>query len=204
MLYVPCALTPAATEIFLYSLEIAADLACADTSDDMWATAYPRVAQCFSRQRVRQVLLELRDKLQQPQTYVPTTYHWLLIYECLHFHIEDLNDAPEPQVIAALTASRVPQDAAYLACPRDKQGREGVSIDFEACIDMYFWDIDVLLEVSTSAQLGAAAKQQLGFRADVVGVVSGLLAHPAELALKTVEEIEATEPEGGAGSGKLA
>jgi hypothetical protein len=204
MLYVPCALTPAATEIFLYCLEIAADLACADTSDDMWATAYPRVAQFFSRQRARQVLLDLRAKLQQPQTYIPTTYHWLLIYECLHFHIEYLNDAPEPQVVAALKASRVAQDAAYLAFPRDRHGREGVSIDFEAFIDMYFWDIDFLLDASTYEQLGAAAKQQLGYRADLFGVLSGLLPHPAELALKTVEEVEATEPEGGAGYGKLS
>ena len=119
-------------------------------------------------------------------------------------YIEYLNDAPEPQVIAALKASRVPQDAAYLAFPRDRHGREGVSIDFEAFIDTYFWDIDFLLDASTYAQLGAAAKQQLGFRADVFGVVSGLLPHPAELALQTVEEIEATEPEGGAGYGKLS
>jgi hypothetical protein len=94
MLYVPCALTPAATEIVLYCLEIAADLACADTPDEVWAMAYPRVAQCFPRQQARQVLLDLRDKLRQPQTYVPTTYHWLLLYECLSFHIECLNDAP--------------------------------------------------------------------------------------------------------------
>jgi hypothetical protein len=138
MLSVPCALTPAATEIFLYCLEIAADLACADTSDDMWATAYPRVAQCFSRPRARQVWLDLRDKLQQPQTYVLTTYHWLLMYECLSCHIEYLNDAPEPQVVAALKALRVPQDAAYLAFPRGRHGRERLSIDFEAFIDTYF------------------------------------------------------------------
>ena len=115
MLYVPCALTPAATEILLYGLEIAADLACADTPDEVWAMAYHCVAQCFPRQQARTVLLDLRDKLRQPQTYVPTTYHWLLMYECLSCHIECLNDAPGPQVIAALKASQVAQDAAYLA-----------------------------------------------------------------------------------------
>jgi hypothetical protein len=170
----------------------------------MWATAYPCVAQCFSRQRARQGLRDLRDTLPQPQTYVPTTYHWLLIYECLSFHIESLNDAPAPQVVAALKASRVAQDAAYLAFPRDRHGREGVSIAFAACIDMYFWDIDFLLEASTYEQLGAPVKQQLGYRADVFGVLSGLRPHPAELALKTVEEVEATEPEGEAGYGKLS
>jgi hypothetical protein len=33
------------------------------------------------------------------------------------------------------------------------------------------------------------------------GVLSGLLPHPAELELKTVEEIEATDPEAEAGNG---
>jgi hypothetical protein len=79
-----------------------------------------------------------------------------------------------------------------------------VSIDFAAFIDVYFWDIDVLLEPSTYEQLGAPAKQQLGYRADVFGVVSGLLPHPAELVLKTVEEVETTGPEGEAGYGKLS
>jgi hypothetical protein len=38
----------------------------------------------------------------------------------------------------------------------------------------------------------------------VFGVLSGLLPHPAELALKTLEEVEATDPEGGAGYRKLS
>jgi hypothetical protein len=203
MLYVPCALTPVATEILLYCLELAADLACADTPDTVWAMAYPRIAQCFPRQQAHEVLLDLCDKLRQPQTYVPTPYHWLLMYECLSFHIECLNDAPEPQVIAALKVSQAAQDAAYLAFPRDSHGREGVSIDFEAFVDTYFWDTDFLLDASTYAQLGASVKRQLGFRADLFGVVSGLLPHPAELVLKTVEEVEATGPEGEDGHGEL-
>jgi hypothetical protein len=202
MLYTSCALTLAATEIFVYCLEIAADLTRAETPDDAWAMAYPRSARCFPRQQACAVLLDLRDKLRQPQTYVPTTYHWLLMYECLSYHIECLNDAPGPQVIAALKASQVAQDAAYLAFPRDRHGREGVSIDFEAFVDTYFWDTDFLLEASTYEQLGASVKQQLGFRADVFGVLSGLLPHPAELVLQTIEEAEAPGPEGEEGHGE--
>jgi hypothetical protein len=126
------------------------------------------------------------------------------MYECLSCHIEYLNDDPEPQIIAALKASRVAQDTAYLAFPRGRYGRERLSIDFEAFIGMYFWDTDFLLEASTYEQLGAPVKQQLGFRADLFGVVSGLLPHPAELVLKTVEEVEATGPEGEDGHGELS
>jgi hypothetical protein len=126
------------------------------------------------------------------------------MYECLSCHIEYLNDAPEPQVVAALKALRVPQDAAYLAFPRDRHGRERGAIDFEAFIGMYFWDTDFLLEASTYEQLGAAAKQQLGYRADVFGVLSGLLPHPAELVLQPLEEAEAPGAEGEAGHGELS
>jgi hypothetical protein len=79
-----------------------------------------------------------------------------------------------------------------------------VSIDCEAFIEVYCWDTDFLLEASIYEQLGAPARQQLGYRADGFGVLSGLLPHPAELGLKTVEEVEATEPEGGAGHGELS
>jgi hypothetical protein len=77
-----------------------------------------------------------------------------------------------------------------------------VSIDFEAFVDTYFWDTDFLLEASTYEQLGASVKQQLGFRADVFGVLSGLLPHPAELVLQTIEEDEAPGPEGEEGHGE--
>jgi hypothetical protein len=147
-------------------------------------------------------LLDLRDKLQEPQTYLPTTYHWLLMYECLSFHIECLNDAPGPQVLAALKASQALQDASYLVFLHDGHGREGVAIDFEAFIDTYFWDTDFLLDASAYAQLGAPVKQQLGFRADVFGVVWGL--RPHQVVLKTVEEVEATGLEGADGHGELS
>lgn len=202
MLSVPSALTPAATEIFLHCLEMSVDLTHADTPESAWAMAYPRSAQCLPRQRARQVLLDLRDTLRQPQTYVPTTDHWLLMYECLACQIACLNDAPGPHIVDALKALRVPQEAAYLAFSRDGHGRERVAIDFEAFLGMYFWDTDFLLEASTYEQLGAPARQPRGYRADVFGVLSGLLPHPAELVLQPLEEAEAPGPEGEDGHGE--
>jgi hypothetical protein len=128
--------------------------------DDEWAMAYPLSAKCFTRQRACEVLLDLLDKLQLPQEYVPTTYHWLLMYECLHLHIECLNDDPWPDFVDGLKASRVAQDAAYLDFPLDSQGRTGVSIDFESFIDVYFWDTDFLLDPSIFYQLGVPSRQR--------------------------------------------
>jgi hypothetical protein len=154
------------------------------------------IGQVLDRQQAREVLLDLLDKLRQPQDYVPTTYHWLLIYECLHLHIEGLNDDFGPDFVESLKALREARDAPYLRFRRDAQGRAAFYIDFEAFVEAYFWDTDFLLDPSTFYQLGAPSRQQLGYRADLFGVLSGLLPHPDELVLKTVEEVEAMGSEG--------
>jgi len=87
MLHFPGPLTPAATALLQYCLEISADLVRLDPSDDMWAMAYPRSATCLTRDQACEVLRDLLDTLQRPQTYVPTTYHWLVMYELSLIHI---------------------------------------------------------------------------------------------------------------------
>ena len=165
--------------------------------------AYPLSAKCFTRQRARDALLDLMEKLRLPQEYVPTSYHWLLMYECLHIQIDCINDDPWPDVIDLLKASRAARDTAYLSFPLGSQGREGLFIDFESLIEVYFWDTDFLLDPSTYYQLGAHSRKQLGYRADLFGVLSGLVPHPAELILKTVSDFDATEPEGKEANGEL-
>lgn len=193
MLHFSSPLTPVATKMILYCLEISADLARVETSDDEWAMTYALSAKCLTQERAREVLLDLLDKLRLPQDYVLTTYHWLLMYECLHLHIECLNDDPWPALVEDLKASQDARDASYLSFPLDSQGTEGVSIDFEAFIDTYFWDTDFLLDPSTFYQLGASSKKQLGYRVDLFSVLTGLTPHPAELVLKRVDEFESTE-----------
>jgi hypothetical protein len=195
MLHFSSPLTPVATKMILYCLEISADLARVETSDDEWAMTYALSAKCLTQERAREVLLDLLDKLRLPQDYVLTTYHWLLMYECLHLHIECLNDDPWPALVEDLKASQDARDASYLSFPLDSQGTEGVSIDFEAFIDTYFWDTDFLLDPSTFYQLGASSKKQLGYRVDLFSVLTGLTPHPAELVLKRVDEFESTEEE---------
>jgi hypothetical protein len=204
MLHFPEPLTPAATALFQYCLEIAADLVRLDPSEDTWVMGYPRSATCLTRDQACEVLRDLLDTLHRPQTYVPTTYHWLVIYECLHFYIEVLNDDPAPDLVEELKASARARDASYLAFPRDAQGSEGFSIDFESFIEAYFWDTDFLLDPSTFSQLGAPARQQFGYPADLFGVLMGLIPHPAELVLKRVDEVEPPEPEPEEGTGALS
>jgi hypothetical protein len=102
MLCFPCPLTAAATEIFVSCLEISADLMIDMDPPEAWHDAYPLSAACFTPELARETLLDLGAKLRLPEEYVPTEYHWLLMYECLKSLIEVLNDDPLPSIVAQL------------------------------------------------------------------------------------------------------
>ena len=197
MLHFPDPLTAAATEILVYCLSVSADMALPDMLGDEWADAYPLSAKCLTPEQSREALLDLLDKLQLPQDYVPTTYHWLLMYECLETHIACLNDDSWPERVERFKALGDARDASYLSFPLDSHGTEGVSINFEGFVEMYFWDTDFLLDPSTFYQLGATSKKQLGYPGDLFSVLTGLTPHPTELVLHDIDEFEARESERG-------
>jgi hypothetical protein len=193
-------LTPAATAIVVYCLEIAADELIDLDCPDEWREAYPLSATCFTPALARKTLLDLAEKLRLPEEYVPTDYPWLLLYECLQVQIEVLNDMLIPDLVAQLTTLATTQDAGYLALPTRAKGLAGFSIDFDALVDRYFWDTDFLLDAEHFAQLTPDAKARLGFSPSAFGVIQGLAPHPDELVLRRAEEFgltsEAEQEEG--------
>src|SRR5262247_757561 len=192
MLCFPSPLTAAATEIVIACLEIAADMAVDFDPPEAWRDVYPLSAACFTPALARATLLDLLGKLRLPEAYVPTEYHWLLMYECLKAQIEVLNDMPLPALVAQLTTLATAHDALYLSLPTRATGVEGFQIDFDALIDTYFWDTDFLMDAESFSQLNADAKASLGFSPSVFGVVQGLSPHPDELVLRRSEEYEPT------------
>jgi hypothetical protein len=132
--------------------------------------------------------VDLVEKLRLPEEYVPTDYHWLLMYECLEGQIEALNDDPLPLLVNLLTTLATAQDTLYLTLPTRSKGGAGFSIDFDALVDMYFWDTDFLLDAEHFAQLDPDAKASLGFSPSAFGVTQGLAPHPDELVLRRTEE----------------
>ena len=188
MLRFPSPLTAAATEIVISCLEIAADMAVDFDPPEAWRDVYPLSAECFTPELARETLFDLVVKLQLPEAYVPTEYHWLLMYECLKVQIEVLNDVPLPSLVAQLTTLATAHDALYLSLPTRDQEIEGFHIDVEALIDTYFWDTDFLMDAESFARLSAEAKTHLGFSPSVFGVTQGLAPHPEELVLRRAEE----------------
>jgi len=167
-----------------YSHFIAADVVIDLDRPDEWREAYPLAATCFTPALARATLLDLVAKLRLPEEYVPTEYHWLLMYECLKTLIEVLNDDPLPSLVARLTTLATAHDALYLSFPTRAKDIAGFHIDFDALVDMYFWDTDFLLDAEHFAQLGPDAKAILGFSPGVFGVTQGLSPHPDELVLR--------------------
>ena len=185
MLRFACSLTAAATVLVAHCFEVAADdLAELYESDEDYSQEYPLSSRCFTRALARATLLDMLDKLQRPEEYIPTDYHWLLLYECLQRHIAQLNDLPMPDLVAQLRAVAHADDGSYLRLPRASRRNSRCRIDFDALVDRYFWDTDFLLDAETFDQLDAAAKQRLGFTEGVFGVVQGLSPHPDELVLR--------------------
>jgi len=188
-------LTPAAAEILRCCLEMSADLARDDALGDEWPLTYPLAARCFTAKLARDTLLDLLGKLPRPQLYAPTTYHELLMYECLEVEIACFNDGLLPGLFDTLKGLAEARDASYLHFLPGPPGQEGGAIDFHAFIDAYFWDTDFLLDPSTFERMDALAKQRLGYRADLFGALSGLTPHPAELALKRHGACETPAPD---------
>ena len=185
-------LTPAATAIFVMCLDLAADEVSDCDVPEAWQEVYPRSARCFTPELARATLVDLVDKLRLPEEYVLTDYHWLLLYECLQGQIAELNEAPLPPLVNLLTALATAQDALYLTLPSRSQGGAGFSIDFDALVDMYFWDTDFLLDAEHFARLRPDEKTSLGFSPSTFGVVQGLTPHPDELVLRRSAEFGCT------------
>jgi hypothetical protein len=191
MLFFAQPLTAAATELVIACLELASDAVVNHyATPQEWAEGYPRSARCFTPALARATLRDLRAKVQLPETYALTEYHWLLLYECLRGEMAVLNDLPWPCLIERLHRLAVAQDRAYLSLLATSQDRAGFSIDFEAFIERYFWDTDVLMVAEILSQLSAKAKQYLGLSDALFGVVHGLAPHPDELVLQRVEDGE--------------
>ena len=178
-------LTAAAREIVVYCLEVAADeIVELYENHEAWAAAYPLSSACFTRELARKVLLELLDKQETPELYVPTDYHWLLMYECLKEQLALFNDAPVPSVVTRLRTLASDQDTAYLHLPKPSRGTAGVWIGFDEFVEVYFWDTDFLMDVGLLDHLAPEAKQQLGLSSEVFGLTHALAPHPDELVLK--------------------
>jgi hypothetical protein len=97
---------------------------------DLWEACYPESSKYFTATSSFDVLAQLFCASRDPIVYCPTDYHWLLLYEVLQNFCVIHNDlAPgAPKGWRPVGEFKLSQ------------------IDFDALVDIYFWDTDFLIE----------------------------------------------------------
>jgi hypothetical protein len=181
-------LTPAAKYLVAYSLGLAEDewLEVYANPDD-WAESCPRVADCFSVELACAVIKDLRDKLERPELYQLTDYHWLLLYEILAQGLIPLNDLQIPKENRMLAMLAGAEDDYHKIRRRRRQPLH-VAIDFDWFIDKFFWDTDFLESPEVYEGFSPGAKASLGMDPETFGVIQGMPPHPDELCLELLTD----------------
>jgi hypothetical protein len=155
-------------EIFILLInEAIEDMICYVEMDDDLAdredalSAYmPRTSELFDAKGAMDQLRALRECLNSDKLYMPTDYHWLLLYECLrsycaYFNDERVGDLYEVHKIE--------------------------SIDFSWLIGHYFWDTDFLNDDIPNVPM--EVRKMMGISSETFGLTAGLKPHPDELVL---------------------
>ncbi len=150
-------------------------LADLDTdAEPFWTAQYPNAAYCFTVRGAVSVLDQLLIASRDLQVYQLTDYHWLLLYDCLRVYCDIHNDEVKGAPQGALPIGP------YRIGP----------IDFDALVDVYFWDTDFLLDHITLAGLGPEGRENLDISDEVFGIAQGLPPHPQELKIIPWDEPE--------------
>lgn len=139
--------------------------------DEFYSDLYPELVPLFSRSKLVSVVDNLLRASRADDLYVPTDYHWFVLYVCLEMYCDLHNDD------ATGTGDKV---GAY----------EIESIDFDAIVERFFWDTDFLL----GPVLLQAEEKSPGFlqaSRQAWKIAAGLKPAPTDLKLRLVRRSKA-------------
>ena len=100
-----------------------------DKDLDLWEGCYPESSRYFTADTCFDILTQLYCAMRDPIVYRPADYHWLLLYEVLQNYCVIHNDL----------APSAPKGWRPVGKFKLRE------IDFDALVDLYFWDTDFLL-----------------------------------------------------------
>lgn len=135
-----------------------------------------RTAELLDPAGAARELARLLEAHRSPKTFLPTPYHFLILYEVLETFVDIRNDTRRDALLDGV------EDlwAAF-------GGVAIKDIDFDGLLDAYFIDLDFLFDPKVLNGLTEAGREMLGFKEQVFGVVNGLPPHPEELQLLECE-----------------
>jgi hypothetical protein len=128
------------------------------------------IHQLFTPQELLEETQKLLSAHRAPALFMPTDYHFLILYEILEGNIEAHND---------LVKEQGPIEYGPFAI---------AEIDFITIQDMYFWDTDFLLNPDDMNSLSEDDAKSLGFNEETFGVVNRLKPHRDELKFEKSRE----------------
>ena len=139
-------------------------------SREDFIACFPASGRVFPPRLAGETLRDLLRCLDRPEIYYLNDYHYLLLYDMLHFLAEVHNDG------VALSRSK-----------NDKREMAFVDpfyierIDFDGIVELYFFDIDFLTPPEAMFMMPSWFKQT--YNPEAFALSQGLLPHPEELAL---------------------
>lgn len=138
----------------------------------------PNASKVFNPLTVLPTLKEMLVCLEKPQLYQLNDYHYLLLYDTLSNLCDLHNDA--------VRDCETKKDRKQLSQIGDFYIEE---LLFDELVDIYFYDIDFLLNPEDSFQLGMEGRKNMDVSEETYAISQGLAPHPEELSL-TVHESE--------------
>lgn len=152
-------------------------------NDDLqyYCSFFPYASRVFSADKTKEVLSKLIKYNKAQGLWQINDYHYCLIYDSLERFCEIENDLAADSNKPILVV-------------------DGVKIwelDFEAIVDIYFFDTDFLIEPDVLQNMPPDKKEQMGFTPETFPVVMGMKPHLDELKIKLIEkgEFKPQDPE---------
>ena len=136
----------------------------------------PFAGRVFTCETALKTLKRMLACHRRPGLYYLNDYHYLLLYDTLQCLCEVHNDT----VKEASCMNEVKMAS--------KVGKYYIEkIFFDRLIEIYFYDIDFLINSETMRDLGIEERKGLGINEETFGISQGLAPHPEELAVNLMK-----------------
>jgi hypothetical protein len=158
-----------------YAVDVISDLLSIFNHDDVvtrreYQSLFPEIGRVFPPSLAQSALKDLRACLDDPHVYRGTDYHYLMLYDVLHFYADVHNGL----VIAAKDGKKR-REAALV----DPFFVEKIHVD--EMLDLYFFNENFLLDADTLQELPQRLRRSM--RPELFGLCQGMQPHPEELRL---------------------
>ena len=132
----------------------------------------PNASKVFNPQTALNTLNEILVCLAKPQLYQLNDYHYLLLYDTLS-NLCDLHNKAVREAEIKADRKQISQIGNYYI----------EKLLFHEMVDIYFYDIDFLIDTEEAFQLGIEGRKNMDVSEATFAISQGLAPHPEELSL---------------------